>query len=64
MITYYISNDGFTANDSAFYNNKFGHLNYTLQNFQLIVYAIINITKSGTAVPLYKFVAKHPKKRI
>ena len=30
--------------------------------FQLIVYAIIKITRRGTTVPLYELAAKQPKK--
>ena len=33
MTGYYTPNDGFTANDSSFYNNKVGYLHYTWQCF-------------------------------
>ena len=60
---YNTPNGGFTANDALFYKNKLGQLHYTLQ-FQLIVYAVIKITRRGTTVPLYEFATKHPKKNI
>ena len=59
---YYTSNGGFTAYDASFYKNKIGQLHDMLQ-FQLIIYAIIKITKRGTSIPLYEFAAKQPKKR-
>ena len=58
---YYAPNNGFTANDASFCNNKVGQLRDTLQ-FHLIVYVIIKITRSSTTVPLYEFAAKLPKK--
>ena len=58
---YSTPNDGFTANDPSFYKNKVGQLHNGLQ-FQLIVYAIIKITRRGTTVPLYEFAAKQPIK--
>ena len=33
-------------------------------SFQLIVFANIKITISGTTVPLYEFTAKQPKKEL
>ena len=66
MITcmYYTPNGSFTANDGSFYKNKVGeiHVHDTLQ-FQLIVYAIIKITRRGTTEPLYEFAAKQLKKQ-
>ena len=47
---------GFTATDALFHKNKVGYLHNVL-HFQLIVYAIIKITRRGTIVPLYEFAA-------
>ena len=57
----YTPNGSFTANDASFYNSSVGYLHDTLQ-VQLIVYAIIKITRRGTTVPLYEFADKQPKK--
>ena len=56
----YAPNGGFTANDASFYKNKVGQLH--MLQFQLIVYAIIKMTRRGTTVPLYELAAKQPKK--
>ena len=58
---YYAPNGGFTANDASFYKNKVGQLYDTLQ---LIIYAIIKMTRRGTSVPLNELAAKQPKKNI
>ena len=58
----YTPKGGFTANDASFYKNKITQLHDTLQ-FQLIVYAIIKISRRDTAVPLCEFAAKQPKKK-
>ena len=57
-----VPNGGLTANNASFYNNKVGLLHHTL-HFQLIVYAIIEVTIRGTTVPVYEFAAKQPKKK-
>ena len=59
---YYTPNSGFTAKDVWFYKNKVGQLHDMLQ-IQLIVYAIIKLTRRGTIVPFYEFATKQPKER-
>ena len=58
---YYTPSNGYAANDGLFYKNEVGQLCDTLQ-FQLIVYAVIKITRRDSIVPLYEFAAQQPKK--
>ena len=62
----YAPNDGFTANNASFYNNKVGYIAtlHIAVSFQLIVYAIVKINIKDTTAPLYEFAAKQPKKDI
>ena len=57
---YYVPKGGFSANNASFYKNKIGQLHNTLQ-FQLIVYAIVKITRRGTTVLLYEIAANSQK---
>ena len=57
---YHTPNDGFSVNGASFLRTTW--LAPRQVQFQLIINAIIKITRRGTTVPLNQFVTKQPKK--